>query len=130
VLGEWYTRLMLMEQLTEEQAEPAAAGWGGDYYLVFYRESQGSSALVLLTQWDSLREAYEFLGAFRKYADERFDRRVESETTRSTWESRQDYSVVEVQGDQTLWILAPDADTAARLRQAVQFPALRVSGES
>jgi hypothetical protein len=130
VLGEWYTRLMLMEQLTEEQAEPAAAGWGGDYYLVFYRESQGSSALVLLTQWDSLREAYEFLGAFRKYADERFDRRVESETTRSTWESRQDYSVVEVQGDQTLWILAPDAETAARLRQAVQFPALRVSGES
>jgi len=129
VLGEWYTRLVLLERLTEDRADPGAEGWGGDYYLVFNQQPQGRSALIVLTQWDSLREAYEFLSAFRQYADARFDRRVDSETTRSSWQGRQDYSTVEVQGDQTLWVLAPDADTAARLRKAIQFPAFRLSGE-
>ena len=123
VLGEWYTRLVLQEQLDDARAEPPAQGWGGDYYLVFYHEGQGQGALVLLTLWDSTREAYEFLGGFREYAGARFGERVSSGTTQASWEGREGYATVEVQGDQTLWILAPDAGTAAALREAVPFPA-------
>jgi hypothetical protein len=123
VLGEWYTRLVLQEQLEAAQAEPAAQGWGGDYYLVFHQESGDQSALVLLTQWDSLGEAYEFLPAFRQYGDARFGGRLISETTQTTWDEREGFASIEVRGEQTLWVLAPDAETAARLRQAVQFPA-------
>jgi hypothetical protein len=123
VLGEWFTRLVLQERLEAAQAEPAAEGWGGDYYLVFHHEGQDLSALVLLTQWDSLGEAYEFLPAFRQYADARFGGRVFSETTQTTWDEREGFASIEVRGDQTLWILAPEAETAARLREAVEFPA-------
>lgn len=123
VLGEWFTRLVLQEQLEANQAEPAAEGWGGDYYLVFHHDGQDQGALVLLTQWDSLREAYEFVPVFRQYADARFGERVASETTRASWDEREGYATIEVRGDQTLWILAPEAETAARLRAAVEFPA-------
>jgi len=129
VLGEWFTRLVLQEQLDAAQAEPAAEGWGGDYYLVFQHDGQEQGALVLLTQWDSVREAYEFLGGFRQYAGARFGERVFSETTQASWEGPGGYATVEVRADQTLWILAPDAGTAAILREAVPFPAERLPPE-
>jgi hypothetical protein len=126
VLGEWYTRLMLQEQLEAEQAEPAAEGWGGDYYLAFHHDVADLTALVLLTQWDSIREAYEFMGAFRLYADARFGTRASSETIRASWHERGGYTTIEIRGNQTLWILAPDSETAGRLREAVDFPAQQV----
>jgi len=54
---------------------------------------------------------------------------VFSETTQASWEGREGYATVEVRGDQTLWILAPDVGTAAALREAVPFPAERVPTE-
>ncbi len=123
VLGEWYTLLVLEQHIPAPQAEPAVEGWGGDYYLAFVNDGQELGALVLLTQWDSIREAYEFLPAFRSYADARFGERVMSGTTQTSWEGGEGYTTIEVRGDQTLWILAPDADTVAALRQAVSFPA-------
>jgi hypothetical protein len=78
-----------------------------------------------VTQWDSIREAYEFLGGFRQYAGARFSERVSSGTTQASWEGQEGYATIEVRGDQTLWILAPDAGTAATLREAVPFPAER-----
>ncbi|MGH2621901.1 MAG: hypothetical protein ACRDHG_15215, partial [Anaerolineales bacterium] len=123
VLGEWYTELVLREQLQPEQAAPAAEGWGGDYFLAFYHDEQELGALILLTIWDRVFEAHEFYSAFLGYGDDRFGGRSPSTTTEAAWESSVGHASIEILGDQTLWILAPDAQIAQILRQGVAFPA-------
>jgi len=123
VLGEWYTQLTLREQLLPEEAAPAAEGWGGDYFLAFYHDERNLGALVLVTVWDRVLEAHEFFGAFLGYGDTRFGGRTLSTTTQATWDSSFGHASIEIAGDQTLWILAPDAPTAQTLRQGVVFPA-------
>jgi hypothetical protein len=123
VLGEWYTQLTLREQILEEQAALAAEGWGGDYFLAFYHDDQDQGALILLSVWDNLADAHEFFGFFLQYADGRFGSRSSSSTTQVTWDSALGYASVELQGDQTLWVLAPDRSLAESLRGGIDFPA-------
>jgi len=123
VVGEWYTQLTLREQLAGEQAAPAAEGWGGDYFLTFYHDEQDLGALVLVTVWDRVLEAHEFFGAFLGYGDARFGGRTLSTTIQATWDSSFGHASIEIAGDQTLWILAPDAQIVQTLRQGVTFPA-------
>ena len=123
VLGEWFTLLTLKELLPEQQAETAAEGWGGDYYIALHRDSEEQGVLVLATAWDTVRDAHEFYSAFRDYADFRFRERTLSSTTRSIWESRGEWNSIEIIGDQTLWILAPDSEIGEAVREALAFPA-------
>ena len=123
VLGEWFTFLTLREHIPEEQAQLAAEGWGGDYYIALHNDSVGHGVLVVATVWDTVRDAHGFYGAFRDYGDSRFGERTLSSTTRSIWESTSEWSSMEIIGDQTLWILAPDAELGEMIREAVAFPA-------
>lgn len=123
VLGEWYTRLMLTEHLPNEVAIEAAEGWGGDYYLVFYNNQTDQGAVVLVTQWDTMRDVHEFDAALRDYGDSRFGERKTSSTYEATWLGEAGYTLVERLSNQTLWILAPDTEAGRALRQALPFPA-------
>jgi hypothetical protein len=123
VLGEWFTLLTLSEVLPEEQAQTAAEGWGGDYYIAFHDDSAGHGVLVLATAWDTVRDAHEFYAAFRDYGDARFGERTLSSTTRFIWESTDEWISIDIVGDQTLWILAPDAEIGIAVREALAFPA-------
>lgn len=123
VLGEWYTRLTLMEQLPSSSASPAAAGWGGDYFVSFYSEADGQGALVLVSAWDRIKDAHEFYAAFRDYGQLRYGEQTVSSTTRTVWEGSFGWASIELSGDQTLWITAPDSSIGKQLRQAVAFPA-------
>jgi hypothetical protein len=127
VLGEWFTFLTLKEQLPEEQSQIAAEGWGGDYYIAFNNDGSEQGALVLATAWDTVRDAHEFYGAFRDYGDARFGERTLSSTTSSVWDSRGEWNSIEIIGDQTLWILAPDAETGETIRDSLVFPAEHVN---
>jgi hypothetical protein len=71
-----------------------------------------------------VRDAHEFYAAFRDYGDARFGERILSSTTQSIWESRGEWSSIEIIGDQTLWILAPDAEFGEIVRDALSFPAI------
>ena len=125
VLGEWYTLLTLREYLPDEEAQVAAEGWGGDYYVALHNDSAEEDILVLATEWDTVRDAHDFYGAFRDYGHARFGDRTTSSTTRSIWESRGEWNSIEIIGDQTLWILAPDAETGETIRTSLAFPADR-----
>ncbi len=125
VLGEWFTLLTLKEFLLEQKAQTAAEGWGGDYYIALREDSEGQGVLVLATAWDTVRDAHEFYSAFRDYGDIRFGERTLSSTTRSIWESRGERNSIEIIGDQTLWILAPDSEIGEAVREALAFPAQR-----
>ncbi len=122
VLGEWFTRLVLDEEIPGWDAETGADGWGGDAYQAYANEAGDRTALVLLTRWDTARDAFEFVEAFQDYAGWRFgERRTEQAERRWTW---QHGSVSLVRAyDQTLWIVAPDEATQESIRQAIEFPA-------
>ena len=122
VLGEWYTRLMLETRLEAGQASEAAAGWGGDAYLTLRNEAADVEALVLVSVWDRARDANEFTDAMLRHAEDRFGETTgASDGATWTWDGGR---VVLVRAyTQTLWIVAPDMETAEALRRWVAFPA-------
>jgi hypothetical protein len=121
VLGEWRMRLVLESFLGSDEAALAASGWDGDQYALLSSPEDARTALVLLTRWDTVRDAHEFSGAFRTYGENRFgpSRRV---GTSLTWTTPDGVVVLDVGNDQTLWVEAPDAASAAALRKASGFP--------
>lgn len=122
VLGEWVTQLVLDEYIHKADAADAAAGWGGDIYQAFYDERADKGLMLLVTQWDTMRDVHEFYSVFREYGDARFGDRTSSSTYSTTWVGDMGYALLERSSNQTLWILAPDAETAERLREALTFP--------
>ncbi|UCF62352.1 MAG: hypothetical protein JSV37_06550 [Anaerolineaceae bacterium] len=123
VLGEWDIQATLNEFLPKATAVDAAMGWGGDYYLAFYNEVQDIDAFVLVSQWDTMPDVHEFDAAFRDYADARFGDRITTSSYSASWHGEIGYVILERRSNQALWILAPDAETAQALRQAITFPA-------
>ena len=121
VLGEWYTRLTLDEFLEEDVATRAAEGWGGDYYIALYHDEDEKGAWVLMTIWDTAKDAEEFYLAFDEYGNNRFGDGSLSTLT-STWESDEGLAYLERWGNQTLWILAPGIQEYERIREALEFP--------
>ncbi len=65
-LGELGTRVLLAESVPQPQAAAAAAGWGGDAFVVYRLGT--TNAMQWVTTWDSERDAQEFHIAVRKYA--------------------------------------------------------------
>jgi len=121
-LGEWRTLQLLLEQVDEETARAAAGGWGGDLLFVFEQVGSGSEALVLITQWDTLRDAREFAEAFEAYASARFGVSPAGSGTALEWESEHASAQLVRQSNQTVWILAPDAELRAALSAAIRLP--------
>jgi hypothetical protein len=70
-LGEFDTRLVLFEQLQDQElASRAAIGWGGDRYAVV-RTPRGN-ALVWASVWDTPVDAAEFVDAFGQAVQRRY----------------------------------------------------------
>jgi hypothetical protein len=126
VLGEWYTTLVLAHgvdantRLSDSQTQTAAEGWGGDAYVVYYNEQSRATVMVLTTQWESPDDSTEFINAFREYATARFDQPAEEQDTSLVWQSGAAYVMFNHLGQQTTWILAPDATTAQSVWDTLQ----------
>ncbi|MEA1976753.1 MAG: hypothetical protein U9N80_02495 [Chloroflexota bacterium] len=126
VLGEWATRMVLNEYLPIDQASLAAEGWGGDLLLFFYQEEDADDALVLVTQWDTMRDAHEFYAAFLDYGVSRYGDPERPSLTSAQWIYEGGISYFERVSNQTIWILAPDEQTLEVLQKAIPLP-LRTS---
>jgi hypothetical protein len=124
-MGEWYTYLILgyginpVAQLEDSLAAEAAAGWGGDSYLVYYNDARAETIVILRTTWDTPNDASQFVGAFRTYAEARFGVAAQGSANNLSWTFSNGYSELSNSGSETLWILAPDLASAQIIRQAV-----------
>ena len=121
-LGEWGTRMMLEQYLDSSAAMTAAEGWGGDFVLVYENAAHSDAALILLTQWDTLRDAREFTAAFVDYGAARFGDTSESSATDTTWITAGLSSRLLRISNQTLWLLAPDEESLALLTNSFTLP--------
>ena len=126
VLGEWATRMVLDEYLPIDDASLAAEGWGGDLLLFFYQEEDDVDALVLITQWDTMRDAHEFSAAFLDYGLARYGDPERPSSTSARWMAEDGITYFERVSNQTIWIVAPDEYTLEVLQKAIPLP-LRTS---
>lgn len=67
ILGEFYLREYLSQQLSEQAVDRAATGWGGDRYAVYWNEVDDELVMALHLVWDTEDDAAEFAGAFPDY---------------------------------------------------------------
>lgn len=128
VLGEWYTYLVLAHGLNPQSrlnagtASSAAAGWGGDAYVVYANASTMQSVMALKTVWDSSQDAEEFASSFEAYATKRFGKPTSQKNSSITWSGTETFTGLYIQGSQTIWIFAPDSQTAQSIESLIQNP--------
>ncbi len=65
-LGEFGTRFVLGQGMGAYDAQLLAEGWNGDRYQVYERGTNGPTALVWITAWETEPQATEFAGAYKK----------------------------------------------------------------
>jgi hypothetical protein len=71
-MGEFYLREYLQTQLSNTQANRAAAGWGGDNYQIFHNAETRQLAWVMAIAWDTAEDAAEFSEAYTEFGNQRF----------------------------------------------------------
>ncbi len=117
-MGEWYTYLILADginpqaRLDTTTADAAAAGWGGDQYLVLYNDGTKSTVFVMKDIWDTANDASQFTVALEKSLNSRFGLTATQQGDTYTWTYSGGYSSLLITGATTIWIIAPDAATA------------------
>jgi hypothetical protein len=121
-LGEWATLQVLLSHLADEGARQGADGWGGDLVFLLEDSSGEKTALVLITQWDTMRDAHEFSAAFLEYAGQRFGEPVHRDLVEATWTLNGGVSHFQRQSNQTRWIIAPDGDSLSAFQSAFNLP--------
>jgi hypothetical protein len=125
-LGEWTTFLILgynadvASQISDTIAAPAAAGWGGDRYQVYYSPSLDQTALAVHWVWDTKRDGTEFESALKKQLGNRFRGNTIAQTGATCWESVAQTSCFISRPSHTLWLIAPDMPTL--LKMWAQYP--------
>jgi hypothetical protein len=125
-MGEWYTYLILARgvnanaRLDDTTAQAAAAGWGGDEYLVLHNDDTNASAFVMKAVWDTANDASEFASGLEKYANTRFGVAATQQGDTLTWSYSGGYSSLYLSGDTTIWIITPDSTTAQTITGLVQ----------
>lgn len=129
ILGEWYTYLVLSKPnnnqfaLTENDATDAAAGWGGDQYVILRASDLNEAALVTLSQWDSNSEVNEFWDYLTEYGDKRWGNPQDRSGSYRLWEDNQQSVLMVTQTNQVLWIIAPSTEILQQLSDV--FPAFQ-----
>jgi hypothetical protein len=114
-LGEWTTYLLLAysadlaSQIDIDQAESAAAGWGGDTYLVYYSDELKETVMAARWLWESQGHADEFSRALAEVLEGRYRGGSVDLSRGSCWEANEEVSCMLKAGREILWLLAPDS---------------------
>ncbi|MBN1963380.1 MAG: hypothetical protein JW910_01960, partial [Anaerolineae bacterium] len=108
-LGEFYLREHLRLLLPNEIADPAAAGWGGDRYLLYFNDDIDTTVLVWRLAWDTEADAQEFAATYRGYNALRFAGPGESWGETTCWPGDLETLCLRAGTVETLVIVAPEA---------------------
>jgi hypothetical protein len=122
VLGEWATQQIFFKYLSEEAIQKGVGGWGGDLLFLLEQSANDPAALVLITQWDTVRDTHEFAAEFMNYAEARFGSPAERDLMEATWIFKDGTSHFLRQSNQTRWIIAPDGETLSMLQSKFALP--------
>lgn len=87
-----------------------------------FNASTQQTVMALKTVWDSSSDAKEFAASFEKYATRRFGKPASQKNDSVTWSGTESFTGLFTQGSQTIWIFAPDIQTALSIKSLAQNP--------
>ena len=126
VLGEWYTYLVLADgwkdqaRQPSEKASQAAAGWGGDAYVLYWNDTSDQGAFVLRSQWETDQDTNEFWQLLQSYGASRWGNASSSQTNRLDWDDTPDGAVTLLRNNQTtLWVSGPRRNLVNQVVQLI-----------
>ena len=119
VMGEWYIYLIFADgldtryQLTKTTAQTAAAGWGGDTYLLYYNATSNQSAFIMRSQWDTMQDADQYWSALVDYSTARWGTPNQNQNFTVTWLGQTEGVItLKRNGNDILWLMTPDQASA------------------
>lgn len=120
ILGEFYLRQYLDQQLPTATVNRVATGWGGDRYAIYWNEADATLVMALRLVWDTPADALEFAQAYPAYPAALFAAEGESQPDGTTcWTADEVICFRQVEGE-SLIARAPDSATALAVLQALQ----------
>jgi hypothetical protein len=121
ILGEFYLREYLAQQLPAASVEQAATGWGGDRYAVYWNAADEALVMILRLVWDAPEDALEFADSYPAYPTALFDAEGQLQPDGSTcWPGDDDViCFLQVDGE-SLVVRAPDVVMAAAVLAALR----------
>lgn len=120
ILGEFYLRQYLDQQLPTATVNRVATGWGGDRYAIYWNEADAALVMALRLVWDTPADALEFAQAYPAYPAALFAAEGESQPDGTTcWTADEVICFRQVEGE-SLIARAPDSTTALAVLQALQ----------
>ena len=112
ILGEFYLRQYLDQQLPLAMVNRAATGWGGDRYAVYWNEAEEAIVMALRLAWDTPADALEFAQAYPDYPAALYNAKAEVRPDGSRcWTGSDAICFLQIE-DQSLIVRAPDTTLA------------------
>jgi len=118
VLGEFYLRQYLGQQLAEQEVNRAATSWGGDRYAVYSNEAD-ELVMVLRLAWNTASAQAEFATAYATFATRRSGANEQSLADGRCWAAVADLICLYELESETVVVRAPDAVIMSRVAAAV-----------
>lgn len=117
-MGEWYLNLVLAygtdpsKRLSTTVADTAAAGWGGDTYLLYLNDKTNQTAFIMDTVWDTAADASEFWSASQSYGQLRWGTPTSTTSNQLEWTDANNGMIrMFFQKSTVVWVIAPDKST-------------------
>lgn len=122
ILGEFYLREYLGQELSAGLVDRAATGWGGDRLAVYYRERPDATVMALRLTWDAPTDSQEFADAYEQYAGRVYNtpgQTLDSGTI--CWQGTDVTCLAHGTDGDILIVRAPDETLAGRVLAANDF---------
>ena len=120
VNGEFGYQVVLTEFISKRAARIAAAGWGGDRYVLLENKGTGASILGQFTTWDTPADAREFFDAYSERTENRYKvtRPADLNARSRVYETGEGLAAVEIR-DQDV-VIVEGAQNRAQLAKLVE----------
>jgi hypothetical protein len=120
-IGEIGVRGLLLAGVSEQEAQRASSGWGGDRAYLFERQNH-APLFVWKTSWDTMADAEEFFRAYNE--QQRREGRAKVEQTagpeaKAVWRERERLTLVQLVGDSVIILRGADADVSGALNRGM-----------
>lgn len=117
VFGEFNVIEYLSLALTEDEVNPAALGWGGDRYEVFYNASTDERVMVMKMVWDTPADQAEFAEAYTQWAEILLGREVDGGGGEniSCWQNQSDQQCLILLADELFITRSESAEISNKL---------------
>jgi hypothetical protein len=125
VLGEWYTYLVFAwgyrpeYRIPDSEARIAAAGWGGDKYVVYQNQSNNSILFAQKMVLDTDLDAEQYWNTLLKYETMRWNEPSAVSTDRVEWYNSSDKVIITRYDDSVYRVISPDQQLTSSVIKSI-----------